>query len=224
MTLTAKQLSKEFPRKSRTANRFTALCPLDFTLEPGRLTVLTGRSGSGKSTLLNLLAGLMQPTQGQVLADGNDLYAMSDAALSAFRSEHIGVVPQGQTALYSLTMQENILLPVTLFRPATDTEQCRAQQLLAELGIAELAEVSPAELSGGEMKRMAIARAMIREPEILLADEPTADLDEENTEIVFRVLQAAAKAGTAVLMVTHETGAERYADRLCTMKNGILEG
>ena len=224
MTLTAKQLSKEFPRKSKTANCFTALCPLDFTLEPGKLTVLTGRSGSGKSTLLNLLAGLMQPTQGQVLADENDLYAMPDQALSEFRNTHIGVIPQGQTAVYSLTVLENVLLPVTLLRPAKDTEQSRANQLLAALGIADLAEEFPAALSGGEMKRMAIARAMLRAPEILLADEPTADLDEDNTETVLRVLQNAAKDGAAVLLVTHETGAERYADRLCTMKQGILEG
>lgn len=224
MTLTAKQLSKEFPRKSRTANCFTALYPLDFTLEPGKLTVLTGRSGSGKSTLLNVLAGLMQPTQGQVLADGQDLYAMPDAALSEFRNRHIGVVPQGQTAVYSLNLLENILLPVTLFRRPSDAEQQRAQLLLTELGIAELADVPPAELSGGEMKRMAIARALLPQPEIVLADEPTADLDEENTDIVFRALQTAAKNGAAVLVVTHEQGAERYADRVCTMHNGILEG
>ncbi|MBR3630903.1 MAG: ABC transporter ATP-binding protein [Oscillospiraceae bacterium] len=224
MTLTAKQLSKEFPRKSRTSNCFTALCPLDFTLEPGKLTVLTGRSGSGKSTLLNVLAGLMQPTQGQVLADGQDLYAMPDVALSEFRNRHIGVVPQGQTAVYSLSLLENILLPVTLFRRPSDAEQQRAQLLLTELGIVKLADVPPAELSGGEMKRMAIARALLPQPEIVLADEPTADLDEENTDIVFRALQTAAKNGAAVLAVTHEQGAERYADRVCTMHNGILEG
>lgn len=224
MQVTAKQLTKEFSRKSGTSNRFTALAPTDAVLEAGKLTILTGRSGAGKSTLLHLFAGLMQPTAGQVMAGETDLYALEDKARSAFRSAHIGIIPQGQTAIFSLNVLENVLLPVTLCGRADKTQVEYAKELLGQLDIAHLGEVSPAELSGGEMRRMAIARAFVRKPEILLADEPTADLDDENTQSVFRALQRAAhEYGAAVLMVTHETQAEAYADRTWVMKGGKLE-
>ena len=222
MNVTTKQLTKEFSRKTAGSNRFTALQPLDFTLASGKLTVLMGRSGSGKSTLLNLLAGLMRPTCGTVSVGDTDLYAMADKELSAFRNQHIGVIPQGQTAIYSLNVLENVLLPITLNGSADDTQITYAKELLEQLDIAKLAEVNPSELSGGELRRMAIARAFVRHPEIILSDEPTADLDDENTRIVFESLQNAAHHGASVLMVTHETGAERFADRLCLMKSGVL--
>ena len=222
MNVTAQGLTKEFARKSGGSNRFTALQPVDFTLEAGQLTVLMGRSGSGKSTLLNLLAGLLRPTAGTIHAGETELTALSDKALSAFRNEHIGVIPQGQTAVYSLNVLENVLLPYTLTGNAGEGEIAHAKELLERLDIAKLAEVSPAELSGGELRRMAIARAFVRNPEIILADEPTADLDDENTAVVFDALKAAARDGAAVLMVTHESGAEQYADRMLTMKNGVM--
>ena len=222
MNVTAQGLTKEFARKSGGSNRFTALQPVDFTLEAGQLTVLMGRSGSGKSTLLNLLAGLLRPTAGTIHAGETELTALSDKALSAFRNEHIGVIPQGQTAVYSLNVLENVLLPYTLTGNAGEGEIAHAKELLERLDIARLAEVSPAELSGGELRRMAIARAFVRNPEIILADEPTADLDDENTAVVFDALKAAARDGAAVLMVTHESGAEQYADRMLTMKNGVM--
>jgi putative ABC transport system ATP-binding protein len=222
MNVTAQGLTKEFARKSGGANRFTAVQPMDFTLEAGQLTVLMGRSGSGKSTLLNLLAGLLRPTAGTIHAGETELTALSDKALSAFRNEHIGVIPQGQTAVYSLNVLENVLLPYTLTGNAGEGEIAHAKELLERLDIARLAEVSPAELSGGELRRMAIARAFVRNPEIILADEPTADLDDENTAVVFDALKAAARDGAAVLMVTHESGAEQYADRMLTMKNGVM--
>ena len=222
MNVTAQGLTKEFARKTGGSNRFTALQPVDFTLEAGQLTVLMGRSGSGKSTLLNLLAGLLRPTAGTIHAGETELTALSDKALSAFRNEHIGVIPQGQTAVYSLNVLENVLLPYTLTGNAGEGEIAYAKELLERLDIAKLAEVSPAELSGGELRRMAIARAFVRNPEIILADEPTADLDDENTAVVFDALKAAARDGAAVLMVTHESGAEQYADRMLTMKNGVM--
>ena len=222
MNVTAQGLTKEFARKSGGSNRFTALQPVDFTLEAGQLTVLMGRSGSGKSTLLNLLAGLLRPTAGTIHAGETELTALSDKALSAFRNEHIGVIPQGQTAVYSLNVLENVLLPYTLTGNAGEGEIAHAKALLERLDIVRLAEGSPAELSGGELRRMAIARAFVRNPEIILADEPTADLDDENTAVVFDALKAAARDGAAVLMVTHESGAEQYADRMLTMKNGVM--
>ena len=222
MNLTAQKISKEFPRKSRTANCFTALQTLDLTIKAGTMTVLTGRSGSGKSTLLNLLGGLLRPTSGKVMAEDTDLYALSDHALSAFRNRHIGIIPQGQTAIYSLTVLENVLLPLALYGKPEQQDMDRAQSLLEQLDIAGLAECRPSELSGGELRRMAIARAMLRKPEILLADEPTADLDEENTKTVLEMLKCMAKQGSAVMMVTHETCAQSYADCLYSMNKGEL--
>ena len=223
MKLTAQQITKEYPRKTKTANCITVLQPLDLTLEPGKLNVLTGRSGSGKSTLLHILCGLLRPTSGTVLAEDKDLYAMTDSELSDFRNRHIGIIPQGQSAISSLTVLENVLLPVTLYGKATEPDIQRAKALLEETGIGALADCKPAELSGGELRRMAAARAMLRQPEILLADEPTSDLDAENAAILWQLLRTAAQNGAAVLTVTHEQDAHVYADRLYTMENGILQ-
>lgn len=224
MNLTANGITKEFLRKRGNANCFTALHPLELTLEAGTLTVLTGRSGSGKSTLLHILGGLMQPTAGTVKADADDLYAMDDRSLSAFRNRHIGMIPQGQTAVYSLSILENVLLPLTLCGKADKADVQRAGELLEQLGIGALADCRPSELSGGELRRMAIARAMLRQPEILLADEPTSDLDAENTRIVWDALRRAAEHGASVLAVTHEQNTEHFADRLYTMDGGHLRG
>lgn len=224
MNLTANGISKEFPRKSGSSNRFTALHTLDLTLESGQLTVLTGRSGSGKSTLLHLLGSLLLPTTGRVMADETDLYALTDRERSAFRNRHIGIIPQGQTAIFSLTVLENVLLPLTLCGRAGAEDVTHARLLLEELDIAGLADCQPAELSGGELRRMAIARALLGKPEILLADEPTADLDKENTRTVLELLRRTAGEGHAVLMVTHEASAKPYADVLYTMQNGTITG
>ena len=223
MNLTAQGVSKEYPRKTGTSNCFTALQPLDLTLESGTLTVLNGRSGSGKSTLLHILGGLLNPTSGKVLADGKDLYTMPDKELSLFRNRHIGMIPQGQTVIYSLTVLENVLLPVALYGSAGKEDISRANALLEELGIRALADCRPSELSGGELRRMAIARALFLQPEIILADEPTADLDEENTQVVFQCFRHYAQQGKTLLVVTHETCMERYTDVLYTMKNGSLQ-
>lgn len=223
MKITAQKIMKEFTRQSKHTNCFTAVQETDFTLEAGNFTVLMGRSGSGKSTLLHMLAGLMQPTSGNILIDDIDLYTMPDKVLSAFRNQHIGVIPQGQTAVYTLNVLENICLPYTLYSKINPDVEMDAMALLEQLGIAELAHAMPAELSGGELRRMAIARALIRKPEIILADEPTSDLDEESTAIVFSALKNAASQNTVVLMITHENDAQHYADTVWHMHAGILK-
>ncbi|HBI85099.1 MAG TPA: ABC transporter [Ruminococcus sp.] len=220
MMLKGVGISKEFLRESRGTNRFFAVQETDIALESGQMTVLMGRSGSGKSTLLNMLAGLMQPSSGRILLGDTDLYALSDKALSRLRCEQIGVIPQGQTVLHSLNVVQNVCLPYTLY--GEDAHEADARALLERLGIGALCDVKPAELSGGELRRVAIARAMLRKPAVLLADEPTADLDDENTEAVLGDLKQAAQDGAAVLVVTHETGAERFADRLLRMNAGAL--
>lgn len=219
--LEAQGIRKEFIRQGKGTNRLVAVQDTDLTLAPGELTVLMGRSGSGKSTLLNMLAGLLAPTAGRILLDGEDLYAMEDRALSRLRNARIGVIPQGQTALHSLTVLENVLLPVRMYDPKADAAP-EALALLERLGIAELQQDKPAALSGGELRRMAIARAVIRRPQIILADEPTGDLDDENTAIVFDFLRESARNGAAVLVVTHEGDAVQYADRIFRMNAGVL--
>ena len=220
MELRAEGVSRRFFRESGSANYFYAVEKLDFRLPAASLTEITGRSGSGKSTLLNMLAGLLEPSEGKVYLDKIDLYALADAPRSELRNRSIGVIPQGQTGLHSLTVLENVKLPFLLYGETVSDET--AMQLLEQAGIAELRNAYPGELSGGEMRRLAIARALIRKPQILLADEPTGDLDDENTHAVLSLLRAAADEGAAVLLVTHEREAAAYADRIYRMEKGVL--
>lgn len=220
MTLTAENITRQYFRKSRGSNVFLALKETDLIIEPGRLIEVCGRSGSGKSTLLNILAGLLAPASGRVMYDGADIYAMEDAERSKFRNLNIGIIPQGQTGLHSLTVLENVTLPYLMYGEKAPNEH--AMELLERVGISELASAYPNELSGGEMRRLSIARAMLRNPGVILADEPTGDLDDENTHTVLRLLREAADKGAAVLLVTHENEAAKYADTVFEMESGIL--
>ena len=221
MELRAEKISQDFLRYSAKDGYFIAVQETDFCLAAGTLTVVTGRSGSGKSTLLHILGGLMKPVTGRVLMDAVDLYAMGEDARTRLRSCHIGIVPQRLMSLAALSVRENILLPALL----TGTQEqaaARAGALMERLGIRKLGAVTPSELSGGELRRVTIARALVMQPGILLADEPTGDLDEENTRSVLSLLRETADAGTAVLLVTHEHEAAGYADTCYTMTEGTL--
>ncbi len=222
MILTAESLTKEFIRETKNTNRFTAVDNVSLTLDSGELTVLMGRSGSGKTTLLNMLSGLMEPSSGKVSYDGRSLYEMSDKQLSRLRNKHFGIIPQGQTAIHSLSVMENIMLPLALYGEGGAEDEGYARELMERLDILQLEGAKPAELSGGELRRMAIARAVIRKPPVIFADEPTGDLDDENTIAVFDFLKALAGEGAAVLVVTHENDAKPYADKLLTMSSGRL--
>lgn len=229
MILKTEKISRQFLRGKGSSNIFTAVEETDLTLNPGTFTVVTGRSGGGKSTLLNMLSGLLVPTAGKVYADDKDLYAMEDGELSSFRNLNFGMIPQGQTAIFSLTVKENILLPLTMFNvqkkePEKFTRaQEYAQELLEKTGIAELADEMPSDLSGGEMRRMAIARALIRRPQVIFADEPTGDLDDANTQIVLTILKEQAREGKTVFLVTHEKETFAYADAVYRMDGGLLK-
>ena len=221
MLLRADNISKRYMRRTGQANHFLAVNSASLTLRPGEVTVLMGRSGSGKTTLLHMLAGLLPPTEGHVWLDDTDLYALADGPLSRLRHDRIGVVPQGRSAIDSLTVLENVLLPGRMVGGEGDRDAALGS--LDALGIAPLADARPAELSGGELRRMAIARALAQNPGALLADEPTGDLDDENTVLVLNVLNRAAKeAGKAVLLVSHDSEAARYADVLLRMDGGAL--
>ena len=223
MILRAEEVKKDFPRAGKSSNYFTAVYPLYFVLESGQFTVITGKSGSGKSTLLNMLAGMLTPSGGKVFLDDQDIYSLDEKTLARLRNEKIGLIPQGHTALLSLTVLENVLLPYILYNKAQPPEK-KAKDLLDQVGIASLMEARPNELSGGELRRMAIARAMLMEPSILLADEPTAGLDSENTIAVLSLLRQAADEGAAVLVVTHENEADHFTDHVLTMDGGRLKG
>ena len=221
MKLEAQAVTRQYFRQGKGTNVFTAVQKTDLTLQAGTMTEIAGRSGSGKSTLLNMMAGLLEPTEGKVFLDDKDLYALSDEERAEIRNRQTGIVPQGQTALRALTVRENILLPSRLYGKKEECEE-RARTLMERLHISHLKDVYPDELSGGERRRLAIARALIMQPGVLFADEPTADLDDENTKEVLQLLRDCADEGMAVLLVTHETDAAAYADRLYSMKEGLL--
>ena len=221
MTVKADSVSKRYFRKTGGANYFFAVQPASLEIAPGELTVLTGRSGSGKTTLLHMLSGLLMPSGGKVWYDDMDLYALEDKALSRLRGGRIGIVPQGRSAVDTLTVLENILLPARLYRRPLPEKA--AAQWMERLGIAQLQDARPAELSGGELRRMAIVRALAQEPEVLFADEPTGDLDDENTRLVLSAFRAyACEKKKAVFTVTHENGALPYADRVYRMDGGQM--
>ena len=218
MIIEATGVSKEFARARGGKRVFTAVHPLDFGLDESQLTVISGHSGSGKSTLLTMLAGILTPTAGHVGVEGTDLYALRDEERSRLRN---GLVPQGNTALRALTVLDNVLLPSVLYS-RDEAPAARGRELLTTVGLADLAEAKPTELSGGELRRMAIARALLMEPSIVLADEPTAGLDSANATAVLTLLRDAANAGAAVLVVSHEADARHFADRGYTMEDGRL--
>jgi putative ABC transport system ATP-binding protein len=228
MILTANAISKKFNRLRKDSNIFTAVSETTLSLEGGKLYVVSGHSGSGKSTLLNMLSGLLAPSSGNVLLDGKDIYTLNDRELSALRNKNIGFLPQGQTAIYSLNVLENVLVPYTLhgskakYEKDYETAEEYALSLLEQVGIADLATEMPSNLSGGEIRRMAIARALIRKPSFLFADEPTGDLDQKNTQIILEMFRSLANSGTSVFLVSHDREANSYGDVLYEMNNGIL--
>lgn len=222
MKLRASEISRQFLRKRGDSNVWNAVEKTDFELEPGKITVLSGNSGSGKSTLLNILAGLLTPTTGRVFYDDTDIYTLDDTSLSRLRNRQIGLVPQIRSALSSLTVMENVLLPAVLYDDGPKPGREEAKALLERFGIADLSEVMPSELSGGELRRTAIARALIMRPPVILADEPTGDLDDSNTENVLEAFREAADAGASVLLVTHDRDAAKYGDFHYRMNAGRL--
>ena len=221
--LRAEKLSMRFYRRTGQANHFFAVKDVSLELHPGEVTLLTGRSGSGKTTLLHMLAGLLTPTGGSVWLDDADLYSLPDAALSRLRGDRIAVIPQGRSAVDTLTVLENVLLPAQLNGQRGNAED--ALRWLDALGIAKLRDARPAELSGGELRRMAIARALSGSADVILADEPTGDLDDENTKTVLALLRkSAVEDGKAVLLVTHDREALPYGTRVYRMDGGSMEG
>jgi putative ABC transport system ATP-binding protein len=200
------------------AVRGVSLC-----ITAGEFVSIMGPSGSGKSTLLHLLGGLDTPTSGRALFNGRDLATMSDRERSLLRRTRIGFVFQFFNLLPTLTAAENVSLPLLLGGTARRTALREALLSLDRVGLSHRAEHFPEEMSGGEMQRVAIARALVTEPDAILCDEPTGNLDSANSTEILKLLRSLPESGRrSVVMVTHDRGAAAYGDRLITIRDGLL--
>ncbi len=204
--------------------RVRAVDDVSFSIAPGEYLALLGSSGSGKSTLLNLLAGLDRPTAGSIVANGADLAALSPLGLARYRRNTVGMIFQSFNLLPRMTMEENVELPLRLAEVERAERPGRVREALEHVRLTHRIGHRPSELSGGEQQRVAIARALVNRPKILLADEPTGNLDSATGETILSLLRGLqTQLGMTIVMVTHERPlAERFADRLATMGDGKL--
>ena len=197
---------------------------LSLDIAAGEFFVILGASGSGKSTLLNLLSGIDSPDSGHILIEGRDITPLSDRQLTLFRRDHIGIVFQFFNLIPTLTVRENITLPQELSGAGIQAAKKRADDLLEQVGLGDRAGTFPDKLSGGEQQRVAIARALLHEPKLVLADEPTGNLDEDTGRTVIELLLRLTRgAGKTMVMATHSAEIARQADRLCRIHEGQLQ-
>ncbi len=221
MLLQAKNLRKNF---TRGANQVEALRGVDLAIEKGEFVSIMGPSGSGKSTLLHLIGGLDLPTGGEVLIDGEPIQTLGDDALSEFRRRKLGFIFQFFNLLPTLTALENVALPRLLDGASISEVEPKAKALLTQMGLGARVGHRPDQLSGGEMQRVAIARALITDPLLILADEPTGNLDSKSGEAVLRLLaEMARERGHTILMVTHDANAASFGTRLVRLRDGEIE-
>ncbi len=203
---------------------YTAVKGISLTIEKGEFVTILGASGSGKTTLLDLIGTLDSPTKGKVLIDGVDASSLSDRKLSLLRNEKIGFVFQSYNLVPYLNVLENVILPLMVYGKDNEQGMELAKKLLAEVGLGEKMRKKPNELSGGEQQRVAIVRALINKPPILLADEPTGNLDSKTSEDVLRLLARMSKEDNiTVLMATHDPDLTKLSDRSIYIKDGQIE-
>ena len=201
-------------------NTVTALDGVDFAVEQGEYVAIMGESGSGKTTLLTLLAGLDKPTGGRIFLGDTELSAIKDRQLAAWRRENLGFVFQDFNLLDTFSVRDNIFLPLVLMGKSYDEMNSRLLPLAAKLGISDLLDRYPYEISGGQKQRTAVARALITNPDILLADEPTGALDSKASEELLNLFGEINRDGQTILMVTHSVKAASSASRVLFIKDG----
>lgn len=220
MLLDIKNLRKDYCRGKHT---FSAVNNVNFAMEQNDFVCIMGKSGSGKTTLLNMIAGLLTPTQGKITLNQTNLFELDDQQVSTFRNQHIGYIPQGSSLLPNLTAIDNIRLPFYLSKRDDKTCFSYAQTLLEKANISYLQDAYPANMSGGEMRRVAILRALICKPQIIIADEPTSDLDDESSSDIMQLLTDIHQQGAALLMVTHDKEVASYSQQIMKMSAGKLD-
>ena len=209
----------------RGADEIHALDQISLSIDGGRFVAFMGPSGSGKSTLLHLIAGLDRPSSGTVRVADRQLDPLSEDELATFRSQHVGIVFQFFNLIPVLSARANVELPLLLTRLGKAERRERALRALRVVGLEARAEHLPAELSGGEQQRVAIARAIVTDPEIVVGDEPTGDLDAKNAEEVLGLLRTLKQEfGKTVVIVTHDPRAERYVDEVLLLDKGVFQG
>lgn len=201
-------------------SRVEALRNVSFAVEQGEYVAIMGESGSGKTTLLNILAALDEPTAGTVRLDGHELGKIRERDAAAFRRDNLGFVFQEFNLLDTFTLEDNIYLPLVLMGMSYEDMRARLLPVARELGLTELLKKYPYEVSGGQKQRAAVARAIITEPKLLLADEPTGALDSGSTDELLRLFAAINRAGQTILMVTHSVKAASRAGRVLFIKDG----
>jgi ABC-type lipoprotein export system ATPase subunit len=215
------QLDHVGKKYQRGDEQVQVLVDVDFTLDAGEFVVVTGPSGAGKSTLLHIAGGLDAPDTGTVAVAGQDVWAMSASARAAFRRRNLGFVFQFFNLVPMLSAVENVSLPLVLDGMSTRSADARGKELLQRVGLGDRAGHRPAELSGGQMQRVAVARALVARPSIILADEPTGNLDSHSSTEVLDLLRSLSEEhGTAVVMVTHDQVAASYGSREVHLVDG----
>ena len=217
--LEVKNLKKTYTTRFG-GNQVQALKNVNFTIEEGEYTAIMGESGSGKTTLLNILAALDRPTGGNVLLDGRDISRIKEADLSVFRRNHLGFVFQEFNLLDTFSIRDNIYLPLVLGGKHYRQMEVLLEPLAAKLGIKEILDKYPYEISGGQKQRAAVARALITSPRLILADEPTGALDSKATDELLRLFGTVNQEGQTILMVTHSVKAASHAQRVLFIKDG----
>jgi ABC-type lipoprotein export system ATPase subunit len=206
-------------------NVIPALDRVSLSIAKGDFISVVGHSGSGKTTLVSIVGGILRPSSGQILFEGEDICALGDVELSSYRNERIGFMFQFASLLPMLTARENVMLAALFGQERSREEQQRADHLLDLVGIGERVEAYPGELSGGQQRRVAIARALMNNPGLILADEPTGDLDEETEAEIMKLLgRINREQEVTMILITHNASLARTADRMLRMKNGRLVG
>lgn len=201
-------------------NQVQALSNVSFSVEEGEYVAIMGESGSGKTTLLNILAALDKPTNGEVVLDGKSINNIKEKEISAFRRDNLGFVFQDFNLLDTFSLKDNIFLPLVLARKEYGEMKERLHPIAKKLGISDILEKYPYEVSGGQKQRAAVARALITNPKLILADEPTGALDSRATDGLLKLFKEINKEGQTILMVTHSTKAASHASRVLFIKDG----
>jgi putative ABC transport system ATP-binding protein len=218
--IVAEQMGKSFGSGAAAVD---AVRDLNFRIAPGEFVAIMGPSGAGKSTLLAMLGAMNAPTTGRLQVDGIDVYALRPDQLADFRREYLGFVFQSFHLVPYLAVIENVMLPLAVGRQSSREKRRLAEEALAQVGLGDKAERLPGEISGGEKERVAVARAIVNEPPVLLADEPTGNLDSENSREIMRMFQRLNASGMTVIMVTHSAECAGYAGRVLQLSDGRLK-